>query len=269
LRDSMYLIDAEQDTLDARVIEPWSEGRPIVMGGRTVLPAAIEEILIFETDAPVQKTLASGFAAAVSGGRNRTDDLIAKAAGGLVEAVDLGPGIERNPKRVMIVHGRNEAARDAVRAYLVSLGLEPIGWEEAIEETGEASPHNLVAVTASLEVAQAVVVIFTAEDEARLIERFRGDGDDDQLRGQPRPNVFLEAGMALSLLRHRTILVRLGAFRNASDLDGLNAINMSDGPLSRAALRRRLKNAECAINDREDYLDPSVAGSFEQATLDM
>jgi predicted nucleotide-binding protein len=91
-----------------------------------------------------------------------------------------------------------------------------------------ASPHNLEAVTAALQIAQAVVVLFTAEDEARLMERFRAEGDDAELLGQPRPNVFLEAGMAMALGRDRTILTRLGDFRGASDIDGLNAVVQPD-----------------------------------------
>lgn len=47
---------------------------------------------------------------------------------------------------------------------------------------------------------QAVVVLFSPDDEARLRAEFltRSDGPSEKkLRGQPRPNVLFEAGLAL------------------------------------------------------------------------
>ena len=166
----------------------------------------------------------------------------------------------------MIVHGRNAAALNALRAFLHSLGLVPVLWEDAIEETGEGSPHNLDAVTAAMSMAQAVVVLFTAEDEARLLPRFwEGEADEEELVGQPRPNVLIEAGMAMALGRQHTILARLGRIRNASDLEGLNAVNLANDNGPRVALRRRLATAGCRLNERTDYLDPGVAGDFDGA----
>jgi predicted nucleotide-binding protein len=87
-----------------------------------------------------------------------------------------------------------------MRSFLQALGLVPILWEDAIEETGEGSPHNLDAVTAAMALAQAVVVLFTPDDEARLMPQFSdGDPGEGELRGQPRPNVLIEAGMAIAL----------------------------------------------------------------------
>ena len=154
-------------------------------------------------------------------------------------------------------------------SFLRSLGLEPILWEDAVEETGLGSPHNLEAVEAAMKVAQAVVVIFTAEDEARVVEQFRDPAlpDEAELQGQPRPNVFLEAGMAMALDRKGTILTRLGSFRGASDVDGLNALRLDNSAQRRAALRRRLRTAECAVDDRDHYLNPAQAGDFDAAMV--
>jgi hypothetical protein len=71
--------------------------------------------------------------------------------------------------------------------------------------------------------------------------------------------------MAMALGRQRTILTRLGTFRAASDVDGLNAISLSNSPQPRSALRRRLANQHCAVNDRDDYLNPGQAGDFDAA----
>lgn len=164
-------------------------------------------------------------------------------------------------KRVMVVHGRNDAARDSMFAFLAALGLDPIDWEEAVAETGEASPHNLVAVRAAMDSAQVVVVIFTAEDEARLIDDLREEADrgEEHLQGQPRPNVLFEAGLAWGLDHKRTILVEIGQIRRASDLDGLNAVQLNDTEAKRHALKRRLSNAGCDVDDGVRFLQ---AGTF-------
>lgn len=161
----------------------------------------------------------------------------------------LGP---RDPSRVMVVHGRNLDAAAAIVKFLESLGLRPIAWEEAVRQTGRGAPYNLEAVQAAMSAAQAVVVVMTAEDGAALLEPLARPGDSDgetRLAGQPRPNVFFEAGLAMGIDAARTLFVELGSIRNASDLDGLNVVRLTNATESRASLRDRLRTAGCAIDD--------------------
>ena len=46
-----------------------------------------------------------------------------------------------NPDRVFVVHGRNQAAADSMFAFLRSLGLKPIEWDQAVAMTGKGSPY--------------------------------------------------------------------------------------------------------------------------------
>ena len=78
--------------------------------------------------------------------------------------------------------------------FLRALGLRPIEWEKAVAETGLASPHNLEAVRAAMDIGQAVVVLLTAEDRAGLLPALGEDDDDAQLRGQPRQTSFWKRG---------------------------------------------------------------------------
>lgn len=271
-----YEVNLDETTLLRKFVEPYRAGEVITWQGRWIQPNQIASISIFETDDRIAPTTGAGgrnwpeFHVFAIQGRNRTNEYIAGPPGYERPAQPQPTQEEaqrlRDPRRVMLVHGRNQRALDAMRAFLASLGLVPILWEDAVEETGTASPHNLDAVAAAMGLAQAVIVVFTAEDEARLIERFLPEGEaPEELRGQPRANVFLEAGMALALDRERTILTRLGSFRGASDIDGLNAVVLNNGVGPRSALRRRLQTAGCAVNDRQDYLEPGVAGDFEAA----
>src|ERR1044071_1255947 len=47
---------------------------------------------------------------------------------------------EVDPRKVFVVHGRNERARTAMADFLRSIDLRPIEWSEAVRLTGEASP---------------------------------------------------------------------------------------------------------------------------------
>jgi predicted nucleotide-binding protein len=167
----------------------------------------------------------------------------------------------------MVVHGRNLVARDAMFIFLRALGLSPIEWEQAVAQTGVASPHNLEAVRAAMDVGQAVVVLLTAEDRAGLLPAL-GNGDDVLLRGQPRQNVILEAGMAMGIDRARTVLVELGDIRRASDFEGLNAIRLTNDPQTRNALRARLQTAGCAVDESgTDWTSADGGGDFDAAVI--
>jgi hypothetical protein len=119
-----------------------------------------------------------------------------------------------------------------------------------------------------LEAAQAVLVVFAPEDEARLIKRFATSPEESEISPQPRPNVLFEAGMAFALYPQRTVVIEIGRLRRASDLEGLNAIRMTDEARARHALKRRLVDCGCDVVDSDAYLNPSIAGQFELAVLE-
>src|SRR5205085_1033313 len=126
-----------------------------------------------------------------------------------------------NPRRVFVVHGRNEAARAAMFTFLRSIGLDPIEWQEAIAMTGEASPYVGRVLDAAFDNAKAIVVLLTGDDVARLGTRYLGDRDptyERELFPQARPNVLFEAGLALGRSPSQTVLVALGDTRPFSDI---------------------------------------------------
>jgi hypothetical protein len=154
--------------------------------------------------------------------------------------------------------------------FLRALGLSPIEWEHAIRESGAASPHNLDAVRAAMDIGQAVVVVLTAEDQAGLLPALANEDDDveTELRGQPRQNVVLEAGLAMGVAPTRTILVEVGPIRRPSDFEGLNAVRINNSAEPRNALRSRLIGAGCTVDeDASDWMRPATGGDFEAAVV--
>ncbi len=111
---------------------------------------------------------------------------------------------------------------------------------------------------------QAVVVLMTPDDEARLREAYQGRderAEETELTPQPRPNVLIEAGMALGLFPERTVIVELGRLRPASDIGGRHVIRMANSIEKRQELAQRLQTAKCTVN--LTGTDWHTAGDFD------
>jgi Predicted nucleotide-binding protein containing TIR-like domain len=221
---------------------------PLIMG-RGELPALVEEIerhdaslaSLLEEIAQRPHELARG---------DTTDQPTApvEKEDGLTRPL---PAEEIDPRKVFVIHGRDEEARRALFALLQDLDLHPIQWEELVRATGRGSPYNGEVVARAFSEARAVIVLMTPDDEARLHSSLHGAEEpkhERELTGQARPNVFLEAGMAMQSQPDRTIFVELGALRPASDLHGLNVVRLGGSEGALLALVGRLETAGCAVN---------------------
>lgn len=172
------------------------------------------------------------------------------------------PVFVASPEKVFVVHGRNDAARDAMFVFLRALGLKPIEWDQAIALTGKGSPYIGEALDHAFDEGQAVVVLLTPDDVAYLRSEYATDEEDPELapQGQARPNVLFEAGMAMGRSADRTILVELGDLRPFSDVGGRHAVRMTDSVRARKSLAARLETAGCTVDTSgSDWLD---AGDF-------
>ena len=171
---------------------------------------------------------------------------------------------EKDPRKVFVVHGRNEKLRKSMFHFLRSIGLEPIEWTEAIQWTGSGSPHVDDILHEAFKRAQATVVLLTPDDEARLKAEFLRDNDpphEQKLTLQPRANVIFEAGMARGLDPRRTVLVEIGKLRPFSDIVGLHTVRLDDSTGKRQDLAKRLQIAGCDVHlDGTDWHD---AGEFQ------
>lgn len=283
----LYAMNLSEDDLRARFVEPYDYGRPITWNGRTLPGGDISYINIHKSPGEISYPRhgeydaikqfpevtnefihgGPGHAAAGEGtaGATYVGDPRAASAASVSQSDD-----RREPKRVMVVHGRNLRVRDAMFTFLRALGLRPIEWDDAVEATKHGTPHNFTAVRAAMEIGQAVVVILTAEDRAGILPELAGSENDGDLalRGQPRQNVAIEAGLAMGIDERRTILVEVGEIRRASDFAGMNTVRLNNRPDTRTALRRRLATAGCEVDDGADYLGTGAGGDFEATIID-
>jgi hypothetical protein len=112
--------------------------------------------------------------------------------------------------------------------------------------------------------ARAALILFTPDELVALRADLASSVIETRPSFQSRPNVMLEAGMALMHAERQTILVRVGSVRDdPSDLAGLDYIPLSNQPYGRERLVKALEDAGCDVDrNHNEYLDPAVAGDF-------
>ncbi len=173
----------------------------------------------------------------------------------------------KDKKKVWVVHGRNLGAREAMFTFLRAIGLDPMEWGQALALTGKGTPYTGEVLEQAFMQPQAVVVLITGDDIARLGTRFAEPHDareEIDLTPQARPNVLFEAGMAFGKYPDQTVLVHLGKTRPFSDVVGRNVLHISNDIGKRQGLVDRLRTAGCEINI-EHRSDWHKAGDFDTA----
>lgn len=167
----------------------------------------------------------------------------------------LGP----NNRKVFVVHGRNEKIKNSVFNLLRSIGVEPIEWGEAKRLTRKATPFIGEVLSVAFSHAQAIIVLFTPDDVAKLQEEYASDSEPEyelQLTPQARPNVIFEAGMAFGYCEDRTIMIEFGKLRPFSDISGRHVLRFKGSPEDRVSLidALRVSGVEVNIEGKTDWL---------------
>jgi predicted nucleotide-binding protein len=154
-----------------------------------------------------------------------------------------------DPRKVFVIHGRNDAARRALFEFLRALGLYPIEWSQASRMTGQGSPYIGDVLDAAFSAAQAIVVLETPDDIAYLHPSLTYPDDPEcDPQPQPRPNVLFEAGMAMGRDPDRTVIVEFGQVKVFSDIHGRHVVRLDNSLGKRQDLASRLQTAGCAVD---------------------
>jgi predicted nucleotide-binding protein len=158
-------------------------------------------------------------------------------------------------KKVMVIYGHDEEANTALFDCLRAMGLKPQEWGQLIQQSQVGSPYIGAVLDEALKNVQAVVAFFTPDEH--VIPRASYAAGQDGWRLQARPNVLIEAGMALATHPRETILVVLGNQELPSDLSGRHFIRLDGTGIPLKNLGDRLKTAGCAVElDGTDWLNP-------------
>jgi hypothetical protein len=178
---------------------------------------------------------------------------------GLVAKIALASENLPHPSAVAVAYGRDDAAREAVFGFLRALGLKPLEWEQLVRATRSAAPSSGEAVERGFAAARAVVVLFTPDDRAQLDSAL----GHEKVRLQARPNVLLEAGMALATHPDRTVLVVIGDVDLPSNLSGRNFLRLGGTTEQLVAFAGRLEAAGCPVDRAgSGWLDTRAFGGL-------
>jgi len=158
---------------------------------------------------------------------------------------------------VFLVHGRDADLRDSMYEFLGALGLRPLEWGHAIRAARGpgGNPYVNDAVTKVLEQAQAIVVLLSPDDEAKLKDQFVGKHErltEGKLRGQARPNVLFETGIAIGTHHRKTLIVQVGDVKPFSDIGGMHILRLSNSDASRNEFANRLEDLGCRVDRSGD-----------------
>src|SRR4051812_17278241 len=131
-----YVVNLDEETLMAQFVEPYRQGATITWSGEWITPTQIVGVKVYATDGSIPPGGYPSFNVYATKGEDLTNDYIGGPPGYQAAEADAAPERVRDDRRVMVVHGRNVDALNALRSFLASLGLEPVLWEDAVAETG-------------------------------------------------------------------------------------------------------------------------------------
>lgn len=274
--------DVNEETLEGQFLAPYRSGQPVTMNGKTLTWDKVDRVRVSVSDIPSAALIEQIRAAdrssnivrmggaslgwrAAARATDVTDQLITGPPGSARQsAVATQPNAKSDPMSteategsgtdsgaVFVVAGRDSQAAAAIGALLRALGLRVIEWEHAVAKTGLPNPYVGDVVEAGLRMAGAAVVLLTPDDLVRLREDLLHDddgGEERDVRGQARPNVYYEAGIADALGRERTVIVEIGAVKSFSDAAGRHVVRYDGSAARRQALAERLRLAGLAVD---------------------
>jgi predicted nucleotide-binding protein len=258
------VFNQSEEWIEERIVSPWDRGEDIVLSGEHWSPRDIQITVRETTDQVAGSDSLTAWAESSALATDRTNDLLDRPAGNAAPNEVAAYAADR--RKVMVVLGRNSAVGDSLFSLLRTIDLQPLEWTQLVGSANSGAPYIGEVLDAAFSQAQAVVVLSTPDDVAYLRHDLVPDGDPENEvvpRAQARPNVFYEAGMAMGRFPTRTIFVEAGTMRPASDLGGIHAVRMNEGPECRRDLAKRLEDAGCEVNtDGTQWL---TAGTFSIA----
>ncbi len=148
--------------------------------------------------------------------------------------------VQRSPpnanKKVFVVHGHDDAAKEAVARFLQALGLDPIILHEQVSR----SRTVIEKIEANSDVEFAVVIL-TGDDV--------GGKDGEDLRPRARQNVIFELGYFFGhLKRARVCALKRGDIEVLSDISGVVYTEFDPKGAWKMELAREIKAAGITVD---------------------
>ena len=86
-----------------------------------------------------------------------------------------------------------------MKNLIYNMGLNVIEFDDAAIHTGKSSPTIFEVLEVAFLKAQAIIVLCTGDENVYLKKELAKNGQEEQNRMQPRPNVIFEAGKEIEI----------------------------------------------------------------------
>jgi len=227
-------LDLSEKRLFSQFIEPYEQGDPIIINGKTILLNDLERIKIAKTDEDSSKILPvvreereksnviviggpSDEWYVVSKGEDVTDELIKGPPGYKKPEKESENNDNRQSSSVFIVHGHDHELRNDVEIFLKEIGLEPIVLHR--------QPDEGLTIVEKLEKYADVgyaFILLTPDDISFPVGDLQKPEKERILEYRARQNVIFEFGYFVGKLgRNRVCCIYKEGTTLPSDIFGL------------------------------------------------
>jgi len=254
-----YKTDLTKEQLISRFIEPYEQGMPIVINGKTVQPDDLERITISESERTIESFIPQiraedqNSSVAIIGGpsythqaigraKDVTDDFIEGAVGykkELTKSQSTGKQVSGSrSRRVFIVHGHDESAQNKAARF-----VEKMGFEAIILHEKASSGRTIIEKIEHYSDVGFAIVLYTPDDVGNV------KSEAESLNVRARQNVVFEHGYLIGRLGRENVSALVdGKLELPNDISGVVYINLDEGSAWQLQLAKEMKQSGYEID---------------------
>jgi hypothetical protein len=246
-----YKTDLTREQLVSRYVEPYEQGRPILINGKTVTPNEIERITFHRSEKTIESYVPAiraedmNSSVAIIGGPSYTQTAINRSEDVTDEFISGPPGYKKeffktkeqpypnsqDNSKVFIVHGRDEAAKEKVARFVEKLGLEAIILHEK-----SSSGRTIIEKIEHYSNVGFAIVLYTPDDLGNVKDKA------EELNGRARQNVVFEHGFLIGRLGRPNVAALVEApIELPNDISGVVYINMDEASAWQLQIAKEMK----------------------------
>lgn len=254
-----YKTDLTKEQLISRFVEPYEQGMPIVINGKTVQPNDLERIKISKSERTIESFIpqikAEDRASSVTfiGGPSYTYKAIGRATDVTDDFIEGAIGYKKvlaetkshthkseegEPNRVFIVHGHDESAQNKAARFVEKLGFEAIILHEKA-----SSGRTIIEKIEHYSDVGFAIVLYTPDDVGNV------KSEPDNLNVRARQNVVFEHGYLIGKLGRQNVSALVdGKLELPNDISGVVYISLDEGSAWQLQLAKEMKQSGYKID---------------------
>ncbi len=254
-----YKTDLTKEQLISRFVEPYEQGMPIVINGKTVQPVDLERIKISKSEKTIESFIPQikaedrassvGFIGgpsythqAIGRATDVTDDFIEGAIGYKKALAETKSSIQKNKEgelcRVFIVHGHDESAQNKAARFVEKLGFEAIILHEKA-----SSGRTIIEKIEHYSDVGFAIVLYTPDDVGNV------KSEADNLNVRARQNVVFEHGYLIGKLGRTNVSALVdGKLELPNDISGVVYISLDEGSAWQLQMAKEMKQSGYKID---------------------